>query len=798
MKFPLSWLKEYIDINLPPQQIAKLLTFAGIEVDSIQKADLGFEKVVVGQVTEVQSHPNADKLLIAQVTDGVEKFQVVCGAQNCRQGMKTALALVGATVTLPDGETLKIKKSKIRGIDSFGMLCSGAELGISQESQGILDFADYLNVGSDLADIYSDTIFEVSFTPNLNHASSLIGIARELSAATGIPVIMPKVQISESHKTSHSAAKVKVEDPIDCPLYAARVLEDLNTKVTPDWMVKRLLACDLRPVHVAADVTNYVLIEMGQPLHAFDLDKVEGHEVIIRKAHPNEHTTTLDGKKRALNDQMLVIADTSRTIAVAGVMGCENTEVTASTTRVLIESAYFRPGSIRRTSKTLGLSTDASKRFERGVDSANIQPALERASALLQEITGAKILKGVLEVKSAEFKETHIHLRIKRVNSFLGTQLSISEIESILNKLHFKTKWNGEDALDVKVPPFRVDVLGEIDLIEEVARLVGYDNIPRHTASLHSSQIPSVPIFLFERSVRNRLIAENLQEFLTCDLIGPTLLEIAPDPKMPKSAFVHVLNPTSIEQSILRTSLLQGLLQVVKYNFDHDNKDIHGFEVGRIHVKLEGEYQEPSVVGIVLSGKRQPPHLDPKGETVDFYDLKGIIENLLDGLNVKRYTFRFSHLETFHSGRQAQIQVDGVDVGSLGEIHPAIQRKLDVPQRIYFAELNLTDLMKAKKGDLKMRPIAQFPASERDWTITVKEGVPVQQLIGSIQHIPSKILEEVSLVAIFRSEKLGSHLKNVTLHFVYRDKNKTLLQEEVDSEHARIISSAEQMLSNVK
>lgn len=795
MKFPLSWLKEYIDIELPPLEIAKILTLAGLEVESLDRAGVSFEKVVIGEVLSVEPHPNADKLNVAIVSDGLQKVQVVCAADNCKAGMKTAFAPIGALLTLPSGEHLKIKKSKIRGVDSFGMLCAGVELGISGDDNGIIEFAPQNTVGADIAEIYSDTIFDVALTPNLSHAASLIGIARELAAAMNLPLKLPLIMVKENGKEKIGAAvKVEVKDAVDCPRYACRVVTGDLTGPSPDWMQKRLVACGIRSVNLAADVTNYVLMEMGQPLHAFDLDKLDGHKIVVRKAHADEKIVTLDEKERNLTTDMLVIADDKSAQAIAGVMGGLRSEISPTTKRIVIESAYFKPMSVRKTAKKIGLSSESSKRFERGVDPNGIVPALDRAAQLMQEIAGAEVLQGVTNIQAEEYAEKTIRCRLERVNQILGTHLSLSEVEGALQRLQFKTEWDENAALIVKVPTFRVDVNAEIDLIEEVARVIGYANIPRHTAQHSSSTLADNPLFTFEREVRTRMIAEGLQEFLTCDLIGPSLLEIAKDPKMPADALIKVMNPISVEQSILRTSLLQGLLQVVKFNFDHDNHNVSGFEVGRVHFKADGQYSEPTALGIIIMGNRQPHHIDPKPQLVDFYDIKGIIENLLEGLNIKRYAFRFSHLETFHSGRQALVQVDGVDVGSLGEIHPAIQRKLDIPERIYFAELNLSDLLKAKRGDLRMRPIPQYPASERDWTVKVLENVPVQQLLGSIHHIPSKLLEDVSLVDIFRSQKLGTHVKNVTLHFVYRDKTRTVAQEEVDAEHARIIAAVEHML----
>lgn len=795
MKFPLSWLKEIIDIELHPQQIAKILTNLGIEVDSCEKVSLGFSKVVIGKVLETSPHPNADKLCLAKVSDGSQVYDLVCGAPNCRPGIKTAFAMIGAVLKDEEGKEFKVKKAKIRGVESSGMLCSGKELGISEEAEGILEFADYLNEGVDVSDLFADTIFEVSLTPNLSYTGSIVGMARELAAATNKKVKIPSFNLIEQGFTPTSEQiKVSVEDAVNCPRYSCRMIEDVKVGPSPDWLKNKLLACGLRSVNNIVDITNYVFLELGQPLHAFDYQKLEGNQITVRLAKDGETIKTLDGKERNLTSSMLVIADANKPVAVAGVMGGQDSEVSDASTRIVLESAYFNPTSIRKTSKTLGIQTDSSKKFERGADPNGVLFALDRAAMLMAVITGGKIASGLYDIKKKEFQEAHLFCRLSRINGLLGTHLSISEVESIFQRLGFHVSWDGKDIFTVKVPTYRVDINQEVDLIEEVARIFGYDNIPRHSSNYRTSEIAHSPIYLFEREVRTRLISEGLQEFLTCDLIGPSILEIASDPNTPKDSYISVLNPTSVEQSILRTSLLPGLLELVKFNSDHEVPNIAGFEVGRVHTKNGDQYKEQTVAGIVLCGHSAPSYFNPHPHEIDFYDLKGMIENLLNGLNIKRFSFRSSSLSTFHSGRQAVILVDSHEVGSLGEIHPSIRRKLDVSERILFAEINLHDLFKASKAELKMKPIPIYPSSQRDWTITLQEHVPLQQLIGSIQRIPSTLLEEVSLKDVFRSEKLGHGKKNMTLHFVYRHNDRTISQEEVDSEHLRIIETAQHML----
>jgi phenylalanyl-tRNA synthetase beta chain len=791
MKISLNWLKEYIDVNMPPLQIAKILTSAGLEVDSVESKTPGFEGIVVAKVTEVQPHPNADTLVLATVFDGSTTSQVVCGAPNCRKGIKTAFAPVGATLKDENGNIFKIKKAKLRGVESHGMLCSGLELGISDDPSGIIEFADHLKEGIDVAGIYADTIFEISLTPNLAHCLSVIGIARELSAMTGLPIKLPAIVINETpHDNINKHVRIVVGDQVKCPRYACRLIKDVVIKPSPDWLKKRLEAVGLRPINNIVDSTNYVLLEFGQPLHAFDFDRLEGREVHIRTAKEGETIVSLDEKTRLLDESDLVICDKKQPIAVAGVIGGLDSAVSAQTNHVLIESAYFHPGTIRQTSKKLGLQTDASKRFERGCDPNAVLQGLDRVAMLIQELAGGTISEGYIDIKEKEFPEKIIDCRLSKLNSLLGTHLGVSEIESIIQRSQCSCHWKGEDTFTVTVPTYRVDIQAEIDLVEEVARIYGYDNIPKAAARYTPSNFPHSPIFLFERDVRARLLTEGLQEFLTCDLIGPTLLNIIQDTSLPEESFVKVINPTSIEQSILRTSMLPGLLQVIKHNYDHQNHSISGFEIGRIHFKQGDQYIEQAVAGIVLTGKNHPHHWNQKNSDVDFYDLKGILESVLQELNISEICFKQNNFNIFHPGRQASIYVGSLKIGSLGEVHPSIQRRLDIPQRIYFAEVNLHDLIQIRSPDKKMKPIPIYPSSERDWTVTLPESTPINEVLTTIRSIPSGLLENVSILDLYRSDKLGKDKKNATFRFVYRDKEGTILQESVDNEHKKIVDTA--------
>lgn len=790
MKILLSWLQEYIDINQTPEQISKTLTMAGLEVDAVDNIALACQGVVVCRVDEVQKHPQADKLCLATVSDGRETYQVVCGAANCRAGMKTALAPIGARVVDDDGKPFAIKKSKIRGVESCGMLCAAQELGLSGGGDGIIEFDASAEEGSDVAKLYADTVFEISLTPNLGHCASMLGVARELAAASDAAIKPPAIHLAEDAAlTVADAISVQVKSSAECPRYACRVVKDVKIGPSPDWLKQRLELSGVRSINNVVDVTNYVMLEMGHPLHAFDYDKLAGKRVIVRNAQAAEKFVTLDGKERLLEERDLLICDAEKPVALAGVMGGLASEVSDGTINILLEAAYFAPAAVRRTSKRLGLMTDASKRFERGCDPNNLMSALDRAAMLIVQTAGGRVCKEAVDVAEKVFTKKRIGCRLSRINRLLGTRLSLGEVETIFQKLDFTVTSDGRDIFSVDVPTYRNDVQEEIDLVEEAARIYGFDNIDKGSNRCHVSTLPHAPIFVFEREMRSRLVAEGLQEFLTCDLIGPTLLDIVQANEMPQKQWVRVLNPTSIEQSVLRTSLLPGLLQVVKFNWDHQNHDVAGFEIGRIHFKDGDQYREQSMAAIVLSGKSRQQHWDSKPEDADFFDLKGMVENLLNELKVADLAFKPSHFNALHPGRQAAVFAGALEIGALGEVHPAVLRRLDIPQRILFAEINLHDLYQVKSADNRMRAIPIYPGSERDWTITLNETMPIAAVFDAIHAIPSQVLEGISLLDIYRSAKLGAGIKNATFRFLYRDWEKTISQERVDAEHARIIES---------
>ena len=785
MKVPLSWLKQYIDVSLTPSEIAYQLTMAGLEVDSFTDKSLPFENVIAVKILKKTPHPNADKLCVATVSDNVNEYQVVCGAPNCREGLITAFAPIGALLYDTNEKPFKIKKGKLRGVESEGMLCSGKELQLSDDADGIIELPLSTQIGISLQSLYSDTIFEISITPNLNHCSSIIGIARELSAIIELPFTLPYMEIEESNHPIDKLVSIVIENEQHCPRYTCRVILDVTVEPSPLWLQQKLIDIGIHPINNIVDITNYVLMEYGHPIHAFDYDTVSNHKIIVKNTNEDEVFVTLDGKERILPKNALMICDSDKPIALAGILGGQNSEISYATKNVLLESAYFHPSIIRKTSKHIGLQTESSKRFERGADPNNAIPALNRATVLIQKLTKGNVAKGIIDVKKSVFTEKKLSCRLSRINLILGTNLSSDEVIYFFNRLKFGIHYDNNNTFKISVPTYRIDIHEEIDLIEEIAKLYGYNNIPKKPVYYKSNSLSHSKVYLFEQKVRSKLIAEGLQEFVSCDLISPQLNQITsilPKPISP----VQVINPTSIENSVLRLSLLPNILQILKHNDDYNNLDIHGFEIGNIHFKENNKYTEISNAAIVLTGNRQPPQWDITPENTDFFDLKGHVENLLLNLGIKKITFKPSDNNNFHPHRQAEIIIDKHNIGILGEIHPFINRKIDFKKRILFAEISLHALLGMQQVNKKIDDLPIYPCSERDWTITLKTSFYVIKIIDYINSINFNFLERISLKNVYHSKELGADKRNVTFHFVYRNKKKTISYENVEEVHSQI------------
>ncbi len=773
MKLPLSLIKSFIQLDLSPTKIGEVLTLLGIEVDRIENEQPPFAKVVIGEVLSVSKHPDAKNLQIAEVNDGKTIQTVVCGAPNCRAGMKTAFATVGAILTDADGLQRRIEPTSIRGVASNGMLCSAAELKISEEGEGILDLPSDFQTGEDAAKLLWDPVFELSLTPNLGHCMSALGLARELSASLQIPLAKRK----PAHFEKTLEKQVIVRDPTLCPRYTCCLIEGIEVAPSPFWLKQQLEACGQKSINNVVDAANYIMMKLGQPLHAFDYDLLEGNQIEISTASSPSQFLGLDGLERNVPEGTLLISDGKKPIAIAGIMGGANSAVSEKTTRILLEAASFDPISIRIAAKKIGLRTESSHRFEKGVDPMSLESALYETAQLLQ---GS--IKGFADVTSKPFAPKKIHYRIHRINHLLGTQLSETEIENIFNRLGFKA-----DAGLAEIPLYRTDLHEEIDLVEEVARIYGYNNIEKTIPYCSTSLTPNDPMFIFENEMRRRLANLGLVEFLSCDLISPKLAEISRSITPEAMKFLQTVYSKSEEYSILRTSLLPGLLQAVSHNLAQKNNCIPAFELGRIHFLQNEKAVEIPMAAILLTGERAPSHWSSKPSHFDYFDLKGMIENLFNG------TYLPSKHISFHPSRQADIQIDDLIIGSLGEVHPSLLEKFDIKQRVFYAELNLSSLLERKKTTFKVAPLPQFPSSERDWTIALDLKTPIDPILQAIHSIHSPLLESAGLLDLYIPE--SAEQKNATFRFIYRDKFKTISFEEVEIEHAKIVALVTKLLA---
>jgi len=779
MKLPLSALKSFIDISEPPAKIADTLTNLGIEVDAIYGERPPFNGVVVGEIKSCKRHESAEKLHVAEVFDGKELFQVVCGAPNCRTGIKTAFAKPGAKLRDKQQELHTIEPSTIRGVKSMGMLCSATDLGIYVENTAILELPSEFPPGADCIDLLWDPVLEISLTPNLGHCMSAIGIARELSAAWNKPLHFKK--LTPSSEQQLPPVQVHVANQDLCLRYMAQKIENVKIGPSPFWLQRILFTAGHHPVNNVVDATNYILLIYGQPLHAFDYDKIEGPAIHVGLSEKSEPFETLTGKTIEIPPGTLLIADAKKAIGIAGVMGGNNSSISDATTTVLLEAASFDPLTVRKSAKKTDLRSDSSYRFEKGVDIAAIGDFLALATQLIVEIAGGTVSTCPIDCKKEGLAPKSIRCRPARVGQVLGTKISHNEIRNIFERLGLQTAEEQDGNFLVQIPAYRTDLNEEIDLVEEVARIYGYNHIERPLPKASSSQLSHDPVYLFEKNLRQRLLSLGLQEFITCDLISPKLASLAQELSLSKDPFLQTLHSKSEEYSILRPSLLPGLLQVIQSNLDQKNHTFSAFELGRIHFQQKGVPVEFPMAAIVLTGKEAPNHWDRKPIDSDFFTLKGLAENLLQGFRIP-VQFASSIHPTFHPGRQADLFAGPLHIGTLGELHPNLLATLGIKQKVYYAELNAQHLQTSAAPPPKYIPIAQFPSSERDWTLPIHPQTNISTLFDAIRKVDAPLLDRFELIGTYRSAEKN----NVTLRFTYRDKNKTVSFEEVEAAHAHL------------
>ncbi|MEN8139747.1 MAG: phenylalanine--tRNA ligase subunit beta [Thermodesulfobacteriota bacterium] len=796
MKFTIEWLRQYVDFDFTPQELADRLTMAGLEVDAVEEMALDLAAVKVAEIIATHPHPNADKLVLCDVKVGADEVRVVCGAPNARAGLLTAIALPGCR--LPGG--FKIKKSKIRGEASFGMLCSAKELNISEESAGILELNDLSGVesGQDLRAALglNDILIEVDLTPNRPDCASVIGTAREVAAMAGTSLKSPVKGEELPELTGSSAFRVEVAAPDLCPRYVARRMTNVTVAPSPWWLQKRLLSVGLRPINNVVDATNFVMLEYGQPLHAFDFAKLGDQKIVVRTAEANEKITTLDGQERELAADMLLICDGQGPVAVAGVMGGGNSEVDSETTELLLESACFAPVSVRRTSRNLNLSTDASYRFERGVDPQLAPLAMARLVDLLTEISGGRVDDDGIDALAAEITPRELKLRVKRTNDLLGTSFTTADISAFLTSIEMVVKEIDDDTLLVTVPTFRVDIEREVDLVEEVARMHGYNEVGTTLPVVPMSFAEQDPARALRQEVKSHLLGQGCFEAINYSFTTPEhddLLGLAEDD--PNRQYVTLLNPLTEEQSVMRRSLLPGLLENVRRNVNFQANAVRLFEIGKSFAPQGAGVQphEENHLCVVISGRRfaSAPDLHFGQESVDFYDIKGVALSLLADLRCDQVALRpGGDLPVYvDPGQALELVVEQGEevVGCLAKVSASCLRGFAIKQDVYFLDLNFDRLVSLAKGAKQFKSLPKFPAVQRDIAILVPEATPAGELVNTLAVAKEKLLEQVSLFDVYQGKNIDEGFKSVAISVTYRSTEKTLDDKVVNKVHQKMI-----------
>lgn len=794
MKASIEWLKEYSDIDVDTLKLGDILTMTGSKVETIEQRGKDIKNVVVGKILEIKKHEDSDHLVITKVDLGNEVVQIVTGANNIKENDIVPIAKDGSE--LPGG--IKIKKGNLRGVESCGMMCSVGELGLDiadypgQIEHGImiLDNSFEKDLGKDIVKVLNleEDIIDFEITPNRPDCLSIEGLGRETAVSLGKSFKNPRKNIDElkvEDKKELEGLTVDIEAPDLCYRYIARVVKNVKIGQSPDWMKRRLKACGVRSINNIVDITNYVMLEMGQPMHAFDINSIEGKHITVRRAKNGEKIITLDEEERELNSDDLVIADDKKAVAIAGVMGGINSEIENDTKTVVFESASFYGGNVRKTAKKVGLRTESSSRFEKGLSTENALRAINRAVELVELIGAGEVVDGKIDVYPTKQKINKIKLDYDRINSLLGTNISKEEMISILEKLDIKVE------NDVAIAPyFRMDLEFLADIAEEVVRFYGYDKLETTLIKADTTIGVLNKEQKIEKNIKQVLVNNGLSEIYTYGFVSEKDLEKSNINKEIINQSITILNPLSDEYKLMRPSTLPSMMQILSLNANKKNQEVKLFDISRNYKNVNGEVEKgevPLQENILTIGMY--------GNDVDFYILKGLIENVLEASNINRFDIeKETNNGSYHPGRCANIKV-GIDViATIGEVHPEVLNNYDIEKRVYVAEVNITKLTKYSKSNKKYVEVPKFPAVERDIAIIVNEKVEVGQIEKIIIKKSKKWLEEAKLFDIYRSDKLGQNKKSVAYSLIFRDKNKTLSDQEINTTMESIITELEKTL----
>lgn len=797
MRLSLRWLKNYLHTDLPVAKLLDAITACGLEVE--ERIDLGLlsGKLVVGELLNVEPIPGAEKIRLTAVqADEGQPLQIVCGAQNIKAGQKVPVARFG--MTFPDGMVLKPRK--IMGIEGQGMLCSARELGVAEDAEGIWILPEDVEVGAPY-----DALVEISITPNRPDALSIVGVARDLAAKISAmkgfkaSLKMPDLTVHESSTEKvESFARISVTAKEDCPRYTARVIRDVKVGPSQLWMQVALQSAGLRPINNIVDVTNYVMLELGHPLHAFDLDRLAGQQIIVRHANAGEAMQTLDGTELKLQATDLVIADAQKAVALAGIMGGANSEISEGTTNILLESAYFRPQTVRATSKRLDKSTDASYRFERGTDARRLTASLNRAAQLIAETGGGTICRGVLDVVGALPEKGSIKVRVSRLNHILGLDLTATNITEVLTPLGFEVLRSDGEEMHVTVPSHRVDVGIEADIIEEIARIVGYDRIAEVPLTLPSAYHPPTRIDATRAALADAAVAQGL-----CQAVNFSFISEAEDALAGggPGELIRVRNPITSDQGVMRRSMLPGLLRNVVHNFNQSLDEVALFELGHTYSFAEGAdakraekdlkpvAQETPYFAAVLAGGGKRNWREAEHE-LDFFHIKGLAEYFLATLGLQKYlTESVDDIAWLHPGRAARFLVKGRTIVTFGEVHPSITRKLDIRKRVCYLEIPLEAASEELSGEIKAKDVPKYPAVTRDIALIVDRAARSMDLERTIRKAGKELLAGVKLFDVYEGDKVEAGKKSLAFSLTYRAPDRTLKDQEVIDRHGEVVAA---------
>jgi phenylalanyl-tRNA synthetase beta chain len=800
MKVSLKWLRDYVDIKLTAGELAEKLTMAGLEVKGIQAIGGTWDNVVIGEVIALNPHPNADRLKLATVDLGTEQVTTVCGAPNISLGQRVTFAHIGARLIDPHaGEAIVLKPAKIRGVVSEGMVCSEKELGISDSHEGILVLPPEAPIGTPLSAYLGDVIFDLDVTPNRPDCLSVIGIAREIAALTGEPLRLPRIHYEETKEPIDSFVSVDIVEPDLCPRYCASLIVGIKIASSPSWLQQNLNNCGMRPINNVVDITNYVMLEYGQPLHAFDYHKLRGRQIIVRRAGNGETITTLDGSERTLIPDILVIADKEEAVAVAGIMGGLDSEVTDKTDTILLESANFNQATIRRGCSHLQFQSEASIRFDKGLNSELPLLPLKRATQLLLKLVGGRAAKGIIDVYPGKSEPKLISLTTREVKRLSGLKVNIDEILKVLKALGFECQ-EGDSGSQILVsaPYWRSDIKCSADLVEDVVRIIGYEKIPitRLGSPLpqqKSKLSPAAQQSNLKEKLCNILAGFGFQEILTYSLVSlEKLQKLSPKLEL-KIPPLKVANPMTKEQEYLRTSLRAGLLATLAHNQKFEQAGIRLFEIGKVFSPQGKDLpKEKEMLCAVLSGARAELSWQADKEPLAFFDAKGVVENLLNQLRLKA-SFENNDDETLFLGRGANIIVEDDKVGIVGDIHPKVTQAFELSNTIYLIEIDLEKLLTQVTGTREYQPIPRFPSVTRDIALVVDEQVNYGSVEEIIQSFP--LVTKVTLFDLYRGEQIAEGKKSFAIRIIYQSPKHTLTDEEVDKTQEQMLAKLHQELS---